>query len=69
MSPIKGERFQDYLVPQQTVDMEFADGLDQLRGIALNEALTQTAQEKPLDKAKLKRLLEKKQQREAQKAT
>lgn len=58
----------EFLVPNESGHLEFADGLDQLEHLALNQALTQTAKTKPLDKERLQQLLEKKRQREAEKA-
>lgn len=59
---------EEFLVPNHSLDMEFVDGLSQLETLALNEALATAARTKPLDREKLKLLMEKKQQREAQKA-
>ena len=58
---------EEFLIPQNSFDIEFTDGLYQIESIALNQALTEVAKTKPIDKEKLRILLEKKQIREQQK--
>lgn len=54
---------EEFLVPEDEAASEFADGIRQLDKIALNQALEQATQERPLDHAKLQRLIQIKRQK------
>jgi len=57
----------EFIVASEQLGLEFSDAIVQLEAIALNEALAQAGKARPLDKARLQALLEKKRLREQEK--
>ena len=55
---------EEFLIPAEFSGMEFSDGIQQLAEIAIDQALEEATQERPLDREKLQQLLKLKQKQQ-----